>query len=455
MDNPGDAIWYIGARGYTSSNYSITATVGSQCPDLNNCSGHGNCVAPNSCVCFEGWTKNDCSQAYQTIIAGTPINNLNLERDHWMLFEFNVQNRNDFTVMVNQTSSSTDIDLYLRYGATPSLFEFDYRDSGVEQNFRITVTEPRLGLWWIGAYAYAGGVFSIQIPNIVSSCPNQCSGSSHGTCSSSGCSCKSGFTGSACEEMASALTPGVSVQGYVAADAWNYYHISADSSDNLVLSVNQTSSTADSDLYIKAGSKPTRISFDYAHFGFEQNYQLILNDPGTDTWWIGVFGYKEATYTLRPTVSTACPGSPPCSGSDKGTCINGVCQCKPGYSGPTCSLSDNSISNGQTLSGSIQGGQNWIYYTLAVPQPTTYLAFDLKEKNTNGVLWLFVSKGVQAPSLRVYDYGDHNTGTSVHRIAVPLNSAQSGSWTIGVFSNPFSFPEQTLNYTLSAWASPF
>eukprot|EP00178_Gracilaria_changii_P012323 TRINITY_DN34981_c0_g1_i1.p1 TRINITY_DN34981_c0_g1~~TRINITY_DN34981_c0_g1_i1.p1 ORF type:complete len:116 (-),score=11.29 TRINITY_DN34981_c0_g1_i1:50-373(-) len=107
------------------------------------------------------------------------------------------------------------------------------------------------------------------------------------------------------------------------------------------------------------------------------------------------------------------------------------------------------------MAGQIQGGEHWNFYTFTVTQPTTYLAFDLKEKTTQGQLWVFVAKGNQAPTLTSYDFANHDTAVSIHRIAQALSSPQTGTWTVGVYSNPFSYPDETVDYSLTAWASPF
>src|SRR5690606_35253181 len=45
-----------------------------------------------------------------------------------------------------------DVDLYLRYGDKPTTSSSHFSETGSGNNHTITVSEPKAGTWWIGAY---------------------------------------------------------------------------------------------------------------------------------------------------------------------------------------------------------------------------------------------------------------------------------------------------------------
>lgn len=97
------------------------------------------------------------------------------------------------------------------------------------------------------------------------------------------------------------LTSGVAVTGQsVAKSAWKYYSIVVPSgATNLTLAT--TSATGDVDIYTQSGAKPTSSTYVCRPYGSTGNESCSATNPAAGTWWLGVYGYAAATYTVTGT----------------------------------------------------------------------------------------------------------------------------------------------------------
>ena len=97
------------------------------------------------------------------------------------------------------------------------------------------------------------------------------------------------------------LTSGVAVTGQsVAKSAWKYYSIAVPSgATNLTLAT--TSATGDVDIYTQSGAKPTSSSYVCRPYGSTGNESCSATNPAAGTWWLGVYGYAAASYTVTGT----------------------------------------------------------------------------------------------------------------------------------------------------------
>jgi len=446
VDDAGKNIWYIGIHGFLETTFSISAVVsGNLCADLNGCNGHGRCVAASQCSCNAGWSGADCSRAITTISLDNPVQGT-LSRGEWIYYLLPLTSNNFLQFHVIETSSGGDIDLYLKFEAIPTMYSFDYKDISVQREFTLNITEPSLGNWYGGVYGFRNTSFTLTA-KAGTSCPTRCS--NHGTCSGSNCACKAGFSGISCENMRDDLTVGISQSGFVSNEAWNYYHIKPNTERNLQINVKQISG-GDCDLYAKPGAVPTQTDYSARDIGTTSEFTLTISNPSDELWYLGVFGYSDCEYTITVVVNSVCPGNPACSGH--GNCVAGLCVCSSGYNGVDCSQNGNHLANGISVSSHTLPDLGWEYYSFDVVN-STYLAIDLKEKGTSGFVWLYVSKG-QVPTLRTYDYSSKDTNSKFHRLRISLGSAQTGTFQIGVYGNPFA-DRGPLSYSLAAWYTPF
>jgi len=103
------------------------------------------------------------------------------------------------------------------------------------------------------------------------------------------------------------LTSGVPLTGQsVAKSGWKYYSITVPSgATSLVLAT--TGATADVDVYTQSGSKPTSSSYACRPYSSSGNETCTHSSPAAGTWWIGVYGYAAASFTVTGTVTTGTP----------------------------------------------------------------------------------------------------------------------------------------------------
>ena len=114
------------------------------------------------------------------------------------------------------------------------------------------------------------------------------------------CICEEGYSGDACErkdyplEMGSfffcllllllllfqisilTTNTGITEQGHVGGNLWNYYHFSTATSTNVVVRMEEKNPGADCDLYIKRGAEPTKMDFDMRDISFSKEVDIYL-----------------------------------------------------------------------------------------------------------------------------------------------------------------------------------
>jgi M6 family metalloprotease-like protein len=105
-----------------------------------------------------------------------------------------------------------------------------------------------------------------------------------------------------------------SITGTSPHSTWVYYYVDLPSgATNLVLDLYNLS--ADVDLYVRAGSKPTLFTYDCRSWNYlTTNEQCSFSAPSSGRWWMGISNWSSGTisYTIKATWSGACstPGTP-------------------------------------------------------------------------------------------------------------------------------------------------
>lgn len=95
------------------------------------------------------------------------------------------------------------------------------------------------------------------------------------------------------------LIEGESVLGYASDNQWNYYTVTANSANNMVISIDQDWNTGgDCDLYIRNGQQPDRFHYDYRNIGFDDSFSITVQNPLSVHWYIGVYGYRSCQYFI-------------------------------------------------------------------------------------------------------------------------------------------------------------
>jgi hypothetical protein len=340
--------------------------------------------------------------------------------------------------------NSGDVDLYAKYGGIPNQEDWDYADAGVQLNTTMVIETPQPGDWYFGLYGYASSTpFTFRVLTAVAECPNQCSGPTHGTCNGVSCRCNTGFSGTTCETNTQLIQFNQNYEGHVDGGEWNYWKVQSGTSNNMVVSLTQND-RQDCDLYINSGQLPTRFQYQYRHTGIDKDSVVRIDNPGSQLWWIGVFGFTNCDYVFNVTQGSSCP-----------RCVNGNCDaqgrciCAPGFAGEQCDIAVVEVQNGQKVQGSVSANE-WKYYKFTATASSIQAL--VKETTTRGQVWLFVSMAT-APSLAAYDYADQTLNSGLHKVSVSIASSRQQTYYIGVYGNPFA--EHTVNFQLAAWAPPF
>lgn len=448
--------YYAGAFGYQGCSYSIVVNFFSACP--NNCNGHGSCIQ-GSCRCNSGFSGSACELSelgvtLDQVYTGT------VAQGAWNYYYYSPRSvYSELDWIVTQTSTQGDCDIYLRAYTRPNLWEWDLANVTVAAVSIINQTEVTQGTtYYLGVYGYTGCQYNLKVvsvtPSSSSECPNQCS--LHSTsCLRSKCTCMAGFTGLECETMTYNLPLDYPVPGYVGDNAWNYYHVVASTTNNLLVSVNRTSSVGDCDLYVKANGNPSRFDYQYYDITVNPNISVTILNPSGIIWYIGVYGWLPCQYTIAVTEQTSCGCVPTSHGHCEGT---PQCICDPGWVGDLCDSQYLTLTSAVPTMNKAIGNGEWQYYKISASSSSA-LSITLRETNTTGYVWIFLSHGV-FPSLSSYDYSDKNGQKATHQISFYTKNPQAGDLYIGVYGSPFipSNPNTKgvkANYNLVAWASDF
>ena len=455
VDSPTVGVWYAGVYGFTQCSYTIRATQRSPCP--NSCSGHGTCLSSGQCSCSAGYTGSDCSAGIIPLFANTPVTG-SIASSNWLYYSYAYPGSSSAQAVrfgVTQASGSGDCDLYIAKGFIPSFHNFTWRDESADSSFSVQILQPGgAGTFYAGMLAFSGTCSYTMTVTLVSQtqqCTNQCSGSTHGTCSNGQCACVSSYSGAYCQQANFNMASSVTYLGYVDQGAWNYYRVSALSSQNVLLSMLETGSNSDCDLYVKAGRNPTRYDYDYADLTNQANSSVTIPDPGSTLWYVGIYGFLPCSYQIRGILTTSCPNG--CSGH--GTCSSGTCFCNPGYAGQDCGQTNPSLSSGQTITDSVANGQ-WKYYSISSIKSAATI--HLLETASIGNLWLFASS-LGSPTLMDYEYSSIDTNTNNHNIIISRpDSSDPTNYTLGVFGNPLAPSCQgcpSVSYQISLFLTPW
>jgi len=231
--NSGDV--YIGVFGYKATTFNIKATVGG----VNN-----DVVTLTSNISVNGELAQGAMKHYKLLAS------------------------NGDTVESVLNNLNADADIYVKIGSKATSESYDCKSTnGGTNEDRCSVLLLADTEVFIGVYGYRATTYTIRgLKKVVA-------------------------------DKVIKLTSEVSVNGVVEQGDINYYKIVGQNGETVESLINGLS--ADADIYMKIGSKPTRLSFDCksTNGGNNSDSCSILLEEDADVF-IGIFGYRTANYQL-------------------------------------------------------------------------------------------------------------------------------------------------------------
>ena len=343
------------------------------------------------------WTVNQSDITDPELTDNEPVSG-NVSQNDWMFYTIEA-GADVIRVTVRLTGLSGDADLYVRAGQRPSGDEisggqFDCKSTnGGTTNEQCRLDNNSATTWHIGVHGYSTANYQLAAELETAAVNND-----------------------------TPISSDQSIEDSVFQGDWQFYKIDATAADT-ELTVDLSGLSADIDLYVRQGSRPSGHSQENGIYdclsthGGNSNERCVVSNESDSSWYIGVHGYSSGSFTVTARLSQGSIGGD-----------------------PTALALDN------TATGQI-GLREWKFYSVDVPQDSTRLDVKLQDLTNDADLYV---RETTRPSGTVdeggqYDCGSYNGGTTTE--VCELNNAGGKRYIVGVYGY------QASDYSLLATAS--
>jgi len=293
-----------------------------------------------------------------------PVNteeNNTVEEKAWAYYRLTGVDAGDqVTVLLDELAS--DIDLYVRAGDFPNLSVFDCRSYAGGTTAETCIVNVDSESVYIGVYGYKSGDYRLS---------------------------------TTLPEPDRSIDPDSSDRTLLPKGEWQYYVVEGvEAGTEASAILNELS--ADLDLYVQQGTRPTLDSYDCRSWNGQTTAETCAFTAGDAPTYVGVYAYKAGKYTLS---------------------IEGVSDVTDPTQG---TLADGDVENGYV---SLRG---WQYWTI---DGEVGEIVDITLSSLSADIDLYVRSEVQ-PTLETFDCRSYNGGVKTERCTVTLTEE---TMTIGVY----------------------
>jgi hypothetical protein len=292
IPTPQTGNWYIGVYGFQQCNFILSAVASKQ-PCVSQCSGHGDCVV-SRCNCQPTFSGQYCENKTVQVNNGE-IQTGFLDENIWNYYTYQSNSQDNIVISVNQTDPiDGDCDVYVRFNAPPSRFEFDYIHITIEPSFSLTVPNSLGKILYIGIFGWRRVGYRFSIYNSPACIPD-CG--IHGQCLDGLCICNQNWAGAACDQPSLTLQSTIPVSTNISMNQWHYYNF-VSTSPTVVLALREdTQNPLVGFLYVLVSEEvtPNLAQYDHGDFSLTKHMHLVnifLDDRQGETinWMVSVYG---------------------------------------------------------------------------------------------------------------------------------------------------------------------
>ena len=204
--------------------------------------------------------------------------------DDWHYYVIDVDA--DISELVVELSGlSADADLYVRANEVPSGHvgengEYDGSSThGGASNERVSLTNTGETSWYIGVHGYRSSDYTLSVQTIKEDTSTE----------------------------TLTLLSGELKSGSLAQGKWQYFKIATEGDTDKVL-IELSGLSADGDLYVRRGAKPTGHNGNGGVYdcqsilGGSSSERCTVESSAVEDWYIGVYGYRSTSFTIKATL---------------------------------------------------------------------------------------------------------------------------------------------------------